>query len=206
MVDLKTNPYYLDGEACSWVQTTIASMTDEEKVGQLFFQLTQSQEEDHLKELMEKYHLGGCRYNAAPGKVIQEQNRILQKYAKVPIIIACNTESGGDGACADGTPIGSEIKIAATDREEYAYALGKMANEEASSIGCNMAFAPVCDIVYNWENTEIINRAFGSDPARVAKMSAAYLRGAHTIPGFACAAKHRSEEHTSELQSRLPQK
>lgn len=190
MVDLKSNPYYLDGEACSWVQTTIASMTDEEKVGQLFFQLTQSQEEDHLKELMEKYHLGGCRYNAAPGKVIQEQNRILQKYAKVPIIIACNTESGGDGACADGTPIGSEIKIAATDKEEYAYALGKMANEEASSIGCNMAFAPVCDIVYNWENTEIINRAFGSDPARVAKMSAAYLRGAHTIPGFACAAKH----------------
>ncbi len=40
MVDLKSNPYYLDGEACSWVQTTIASMTDEEKVGQLFFQLT----------------------------------------------------------------------------------------------------------------------------------------------------------------------
>lgn len=190
MVDLKTNPYYLDEEACSWVQTTIASMTDEEKVGQLFFQLTQSQEEDHLKELMEKYHLGGCRYNAAPGKVIQEQNRILQKYAKVPIIIACNTETGGDGACADGTPIGSEIKIGATDKEEYAYALGKMANEEAAALGCNMAFAPVCDIVYNWENTEVINRAFGSDPERVAKMSAAYLRGAHTIPGFACAAKH----------------
>ena len=43
---------------------------------------------------------------------------------------------------------------------------------------------------YNWENTEIISRAFGNDPERVAKMSAAYLKGAHTIPGFACAAKH----------------
>lgn len=53
-----------------------------------------------------------------------------------------------------------------------------------------MAFAPVCDIAYNWENTEIISRAFGNDPERVAKMSAAYLKGAHTIPGFACAAKH----------------
>ncbi len=190
MVDLKSNPYYLDEEGCKWVEDTIAGMTDEEKVGQLFFQLTQSQEEDYLKELMEKYHLGGCRYNGAPGKVIQEQNRTLQKYAKIPIIIACNTEAGGDGACADGTPIGSEVKIAATDKEEYAYALGKMANEEAAAIGCNMAFAPVCDIVYNWENTEIINRAFGNDPERVAKMSAAYLRGAHTVPGFACAAKH----------------
>lgn len=53
-----------------------------------------------------------------------------------------------------------------------------------------MAFAPVCDILYNWENTEIVSRAFGNDPERVARMSAAYLKGAHTIPGFACAAKH----------------
>ena len=184
MVDLRSNPYYLDEEGCKWVEDTISGMTDEEKVGQLFFQLTQSQEEDYLKELMEKYHLGGCRYNGAPGKTIQEQNRTLQKYAKIPIIIACNTEAGGDGACADGTPIGSEVKIAATDNEEYAYALGKMANEEAAAIGCNMAFAPVCDIVFNWENSEIINRAFGNDPERVAKMSAAYLRGAFLGSGF----------------------
>ncbi|MDO4321313.1 MAG: glycoside hydrolase family 3 N-terminal domain-containing protein [Lachnospiraceae bacterium] len=190
MVDLKSNPYFLTDEDCKWVEETIAGMTDEEKVGQLFFQLTQSQDEEYLKELMEKYHLGGCRYNAAPGKTIQEQNRILQKYAKIPVIIACNTEAGGDGACADGTAIASGVKIGATGNEQYAYALGKMANEEAAAIGCNMAFAPVCDIAYNWENTEVITRAFGNDPERVAKMSAAYLNGAHTIPGFVCAAKH----------------
>ncbi len=190
MVDLKANPYYLSDEDCKWVEETIAGMSDEEKVGQLFFQLTQSHEEEHLKELMEKYHLGGCRYNPAPGKAIQEQNRKLQKYAKIPVFIACNTEAGGDGACADGTAIGSGVKIGATGKEEYAYALGRMANEEAAALGCNMAFAPVCDIHYNWENTEIVTRAFGNDPERVARMSAAYLKGAHTNPGFACAAKH----------------
>lgn len=190
MVDLKARPYYLSDEDCKWVKDTIDSMTDEEKVGQLFFQLTSSHEEEHLKELMEKYHLGGCRYNPAPGAAIQEQNRKLQKYAKIPVFIACNTEAGGDGACADGTLIGAGVKIAATDKEEYAYELGKMSNEEAAAIGCNMAFAPVCDIAYNWENTEVIGRAFGNDPERVAKMSAAYLKGAHTITGFACAAKH----------------
>lgn len=190
MVDLKANPYYLSDEDCNWVEETIAGMSDEEKVGQLFFQLTQSHEEEHLKELMEKYHLGGCRYNPAPGKAIQEQNRKLQKYAKIPVFIACNTEAGGDGACADGTAIGSGVKIGATGKEEYAYALGRMANEEAAALGCNMAFAPVCDIHYNWENTEIVTRAFGNDPERVARMSAAYLKGAHTNPGFACAAKH----------------
>ena len=190
MVDLKANPYYLSDEDCKWVEETIKGMTDEEKVGQLFFQLTSSHEEEHLKELMEKYHLGGCRYNPAPGFAILEQNRKLQKYAKVPVFIACNTEAGGDGACADGTFIGSGVKIAATDNVDYAYELGKMSNEEAAAIGCNMAFAPVCDIAYNWQNTEVIGRAFGSVPDRVATMSAAYLKGAHTIPGFACAAKH----------------
>ena len=190
MVDLKKRPFYLKEEDIKWVNDTIASMTDEEKVGQLFFQLTSSHEEEHLKQLMEKYHLGGCRYNPAPGAAIAQQNRLLQKYAKIPVFIACNTEAGGDGACADGTYIGYGVKIGATNKDKYAYELGHMANEQAVAIGCNMAFAPVCDIAYNWQNTEVIGRAFGNDPQRVARMSVAYLKGAHSIPGFACAAKH----------------
>ncbi len=190
MVDLKANPYYLSDEDIAWVNETIGGMSDEEKVGQLFFQLTSSQDEEYLRELMEKYHLGGCRYNGMPGARVLEQNRILQKYAKVPVIIACNTEAGGDGACSDGTNIGSGIKIGATGNAEYARDLGRMANEQAAAIGCNMAFAPVCDIHYNWQNEEIITRGFGNDPERVAEMSLAYLEGAHSVPGFACAAKH----------------
>ena len=190
MVNLKAKPYYLSDEDIQWVSDTIASMTPEEKVGQLFFQLTVGMDEAYLRELMEKYHLGGIRYNNMPGQYVQMQNRILQKYAKVPVIIACNTESGGNGCCSDGTYIAPGIKIGATGNVQYAHDLGRMANEEAASLGCNMAFAPVCDIHQNWENQEIITRAFGSDPVRVAEMSRAYLQGAHTIPGFACAAKH----------------
>ncbi|MBQ7864790.1 MAG: beta-hexosaminidase, partial [Clostridia bacterium] len=101
MVNLKAKPYYLSDEDIQWVNDTIAGMTAEEKVGQLFFQLTAGMDENYLKELMEKYHLGGCRYNNMPGAAVQKQNRILQKYAKVPVIIACNTEQGGAGACSD---------------------------------------------------------------------------------------------------------
>jgi len=190
MVDLKARPYYLSDEDIRWVEATIASMTDEEKVGQLFFQLTAGMDEAYLKELMEKYHLGGCRYNNMPGQYVKMQNAILQKYAKVPLIIACNTENGGAGACSDGTYIAPGIKIGATGNARYAHDLGRLSNEEAASIGCNMAFAPVCDIHSNWENTEVVARAFGNDPDRVAEMSKAYLDGAHTIPGYACAAKH----------------
>lgn len=190
MVDLKAMPYYLQEEDIRWVEETIASMTPEEKVGQLFFQLTASQEESDLRELAEVYHVGGCRYNPAPGEAVRRQNEILQKYAKVPLFIACNTETGGDGACQDGTYIGAGIKIGATDRTDYARDLGRLANREAAAIGCNMAFSPVCDIVYNWENTEVISRAFGNDPDRVARMSRAYIEGAHENAGFACVAKH----------------
>ncbi|MBQ8402857.1 MAG: beta-hexosaminidase, partial [Clostridia bacterium] len=190
MVNLKAKPYLLSDEDIAWVNETIADMTAEEKVGQLFFQLTAGIDEAYLKNLMEKYHLGGCRYNNMPGQVVRMQNMTLQKYAKVPLFIACNTETGGNGACSDGTYIGSGIKIGATGNVEYARNLGEYSNREAAAIGCNMAFAPVCDIHYNWENTEVVARAFGTDPEKVAQMSKAYLDGAHSIEGFACAAKH----------------
>lgn len=190
MVDLTKRPYYLSDEDIAWVENTIRTMTDEEKVGQLFFQLTADTKEEYLRELSEKYHVGGCRYNPMPGDAVHKQNRILQQHAKVPLFIACNTEMGGNGACADGTYIGSGIKIGATGKVAYAKALGRMANEEAVTLGCNMAFAPVCDIHYHWGNTEVVTRAFGNDPERVADMSRAYLEGAHSLDGFACAAKH----------------
>lgn len=189
-VDLKANPYFLDDEACKWVEETIASMTDEEKVGQLFFGITSSYDENYLSDYVAKYHVGGCRYNAQAGEAVWKHNYTLQANAKIPLFIAANTESGGDNACKDGTPIGSGIKVAATGQKKYAFALGKMSNEQAASVGCNMAFAPVCDIACNWQNTEIISRAFGNDPERVAEMSVEYLEGAHTIDGFVCAAKH----------------
>ena len=190
MVNLKAKPYYLSDEDIKWVQDTIASMTDEEKVGQLFFQLTMGLDEAYLQNLVDKYHVGGIRYNNVPGHMIAQHNAILQKHSKLPLIIACNTEAGGNGGCSNGTYIASGIKIAATGNRNYAYELGRCANEEASAIGCNMAFAPVSDIHYNWQNTEIVTRAFGTDAAKVADMSRAYLEGAHTIEGFACAAKH----------------
>lgn len=38
-VDMRAKPYYLDDEAVQWVEDTIASMSLEEKIGQLFFNM-----------------------------------------------------------------------------------------------------------------------------------------------------------------------
>ena len=106
------------------------------------------------------------------------------------MFVACNTEQGGNGSGTDGTYIGSGIKIGATGNAQYAYEMGRMGNEEAAAMGNNIAFAPVADIIYNWENSEVIMRAFGNDVDRVAEMSKAYMDGVHAIPGYASVAKH----------------
>ena len=190
MVNLREKPYCLDDKDIAWVEKTIASMTDEEKVGQLFFQLCASQEEEYLKELMEKYHLGGCRYNGMPGEKVLAQNKILQKYAKIPVFIACNPEKGGDGVCVDGTQVGSGIKVGATGKTEYAEAMGLVSGAQVAATGCNMAFAPVVDILYNHECEEVLSRSFGNDHERVAAMGKAYMDGLHKTEGVAATAKH----------------
>ena len=190
MVDLRAKPYYLNDEDIAWVESTIASMTDEEKVGQLFWQLAASQDEAYLQELMEKYHLGGCRYNGMMSQKVLDQNRLLQKYAKIPVFIACNPEKGGDGVCNDGTQVGGQVKVGATNKPEYAKAMGHISGAQIKATGCNMAFAPVVDITYNWECEETLLRSYGNDHERVATMGKAYMDGLHETEGVYCCAKH----------------
>ena len=190
MVNLKAIPYNLSDADIAWVESTIASMSAEEKVGQLFWQLTAGNSEEYLRELMEKYHLGGCRYNGMPGQMVLNQNRILQKYAKIPVFIACNPEQGGNGVCPDGTFVSSQVKIGATGKTEYAQAMGRVSGAQIKGTGCNMAFAPVVDITYNHECEEVLSRAYGNDPKMVADMGKAFMDGLHETEGVFCCAKH----------------
>ncbi len=190
MVDLRAKPYYLNDEDIAWVENTIAGMTDEEKVGQLFWQLGAGNSEEYYRELMEKYHLGGCRYNGMPGQMVLNQNRTFQKYAKVPVFIACNPEQGGSGVCNDGTYVAPQVMIGATGKTEYAQAMGRISGAQIKASGCNMAFAPVVDITYNWECEEVLMRAYGDDPKMVATMGKAFMDGLHETEGVYCCAKH----------------
>ena len=190
MVNLKAKPYCLSDQDIAWVENTIANMTAEEKVGQLFWQLTAGNSEEYLQELMKKYHLGGCRYNAMPGQMVLNQNRLLQKHAKIPVFIACNPEQGGNGVCPDGTFVSSQVKIGATGKPEYAQAMGRVSGAQIKATGCNMAFAPVVDITYNWECEEVLSRAYGNDYKLVADMGKAFMDGLHETDGVYCCAKH----------------
>lgn len=160
MVNLKAKPYYLDQEAINWVEDTIASMTIEEKIGQLFVNMGASRDEEYLKDVVSKYKFGAVRYNPATAAEVHEQNRILQENSKIPLLIAANTEAGGNGACTDGTEIGLHVKIGATDDPKYAYEMGRISGIEAAAVGCNWSFAPIVDINRNWRNPIISSRTW----------------------------------------------
>jgi beta-N-acetylhexosaminidase len=205
MVDLTQKPFCLDAEGVKWVRDTIAGMTVEEKIGQLFFNMGSSREEDYLKETVQKYHIGGVRYNPGTADEIWEQNRILQENARIPLIIACNTEGGGNGACIDGTEIGMPVKIGATNDAKYAYEMGRIGNKEAAAIGCNLSFAPLSDINQNWRNPIVSKRCFSNDADVVAAMTQAYCEGARENEGFCCAAKHFPGDGIDERDEHLRQ-
>lgn len=189
MVNLKEKPFYLNDEDIQWVESTISSMSLEEKIGQLFFNMGSSRSEEYLKGVVNNYHIGGVRYNPATAKDVYEQNRILQENSKIPLIIASNVEGGGDGACVDGTHVGNNVKIGATNNADYAYQMGYVSGVEAAAIGSNLSFAPVVDINLNWRNPIVSKRCFSNDAKKVLEYSQAYIRGAHESD-FACAAKH----------------
>ncbi|HKM36003.1 MAG TPA: glycoside hydrolase family 3 N-terminal domain-containing protein [Lachnospiraceae bacterium] len=202
MVDLKAKPYNLDTEAIKWVENIISSMTLEEKIGQLFVNMGSSRDEDYLKDVVTKYKFGAVRYNPALAAEIHEQNCILQENSKIPLLIAANTEAGGNGACTDGTEIGLEIKIGATNDPKYAYEMGRISGIEAAAVGCNWSFAPIVDINRNWRNPIISSRTFGQDADKVLAYSNEYMRG-FMESNMVCAMKHFPGDGIDERDQHL---
>lgn len=201
-VDLKAMPYHLSDSDIQWVQDTINSMTIEEKIGQLFVNMGSSRTKEYLTDILNKYHIGAVRYNPGKAEEVYDQNKILQENSKIPMLIAANTEAGGNGACTDGTEVGLEVKIGAAHDEKWAYEMGRVSGVEASAIGCNWSFAPIVDINYNWRNPIISSRSFGSDPDLVLKLSLAYMKGIQES-GIAPAAKHWPGDGVDERDQHL---
>lgn len=201
-VDLTAKPYYLNEEQIKWVKDTIAGMSLEEKIGQLFINMGSSREEGYLKGVLDNYHIGGVRYNPGTAEEVYDQNKILQENSKVPLLIAANMEAGGDGACTDGTYVGHEIKVAATRDEHLAYRMGQIAGEEAAAIGCNWSFAPIVGLLKNWRNPILSVRTWSDDPDLNIKLSLAYMKGIQEF-GIAPAAKHFPGDGSDERDQHL---
>ena len=201
-IDFTKKPFNLTPDDISWVENIFASMTQEEKLNQVFVDMLWNNPPKEVEALQKGYQLGGFRYNNAGPEKLYEQNATIQRSSKIPALIAANVEAGGNGAVSGGTKLGEGVACAATNDPESAYYMGKYGCREAAAIGCNWTFAPIVDVDLNWRNCVIATRAFGNDADKVLEMGLAYMKGAHE-EGVACCMKHFPGDGCDERDQHL---
>lgn len=202
MIDLKGKPFYLNDEDIQWVESTLAGMTEEEKIGQLFCLIAYDNNHDLLKSFAVNYKAGGVMCRPMPATENVDAVRILQENSRIPMLIAANLERGGVGVANEGTCIGSQLQVAATDDDEMAYKLGVVCGREGAAVGANWSFAPIIDIDYNFRNPITNSRTFGSDPDRVRRMGVQYVGGVQEY-GLAASIKHFPGDGVDERDQHL---
>ena len=209
LVDLSAKPYYLSAEQIQWVENTLADMVDEEKVGQLFTNLfffgkdTFSGGELTSEQILAKYHIGGARYHGGQSPQVQALLNDLQRHSRIPLLIAANCDSGGNGACSDGTYIASAAQCEASRDPQVAYHAGLVSAREANALGVNVNFDPCVDILFNWRNTIVNTRAYGTNADDVIKYSSAYIEGYRSVPDMITCIKHFPGDGTEERDQHL---
>ncbi len=202
MVNLREKPFCLNDAQIAWVEDTLASMSFEEKLGQLFINLTLQRDPATIDHLTRDLHIGGVRWQGGTLEQVYEQNKAFQEKSKVPVLIAANCEAGGNGAVGEGTFIATGAACGASATEQTVRDMAAVGGAEAAAVGCNWTFAPVCDVVSNWRNTIVNTRGFGNDPDQIIALSKAYMEEMKKH-GLLCAAKHFPGDGSEERDQHL---
>ena len=202
MVDLKTKPFNLSEKNIDWVDKTLSSMSREEKIGQLFCLIAAAGTEDEIRNIYQTLKPGGIMYRPMTTAEAVNLTNILSRYAEIPLLIAANLEKGANGIVEEGTLLDAPLGIAATNDVGMAEKLGLVCGREGAAVGANWAFAPIIDIDHNFRNPITNTRTFGSDPERVKKMGAAYVKAVQSL-GLAASIKHFPGDGMDERDQHL---
>ncbi|MDN4482604.1 glycoside hydrolase family 3 protein [Demequina lignilytica] len=188
-VRLDAAPFHLDAAAQEWVTSTLAGLTTEQKVGQLFCLLAMPGTTEQIDAELAVAEPGGYMRRPSLSTEIIELNRYIQDRFTVPALIAANLEAGASGAAFDQTSMGSPMQAAATDDEAWAHRMGEVCAVQGRAMGVNWAFSPIIDIQTDPRNPIVLNRGFGADAERVRRMGVEFVKGLQEN-GVAASVKH----------------
>ena len=178
-------------------------MTLDEKVGQLVmpsfrstYLSTDSAEFDRLAALVREQHPGGFLLfggrDPAPDVLLNPGysrstlgqplagasiNNRLQALSALPLLNAADFETGIGFRLRGGTTFPRAMAFGAAGDEGLAHEAGRITAVEARALGVHVNFAPVADVNNNPRNPVINTRSFGEDPAVVARLASAWVRG-----------------------------
>ncbi|MFB9896090.1 glycoside hydrolase family 3 protein [Planobispora takensis] len=191
------------------VEETLAKMSVEEKVGQLFMPVLYGQAADTVSgenqarfgvgtpaKMIAKYRPGGVilfpwAQNVKDVRQVVALTNGLQKASpRIPLLIGADQENGRVSRLAPlVTKMPGASVIGSTGDPSLARKAAKVTGAELRALGITLDFAPVADVNLNPRNPVIGPRAYGSDPRKVAPMVAAAVKGFHDA-GVGAAAKH----------------
>lgn len=168
-VNLSAKPYYLPDRQIRQIEAIIEGMPPEQRCGQMFCDLEARCDRDTLADRIKNKHIGAIMVSGKEAETVRENIRFYQENAAIPLLLASNLESGGNGGFSEGTYFGKQMEIAAAGHTCYARQLGSICAIEGRSVGINWAFAPVADIDYNFRNPITGVRTYGSNPQMVSE-------------------------------------
>jgi beta-N-acetylhexosaminidase len=211
-------PVALDTAGESWAAETLAQMTLEEKIGQLFlvparvqFFNRRSAEYLQLRELVRRYHVGGFGLTVATedGVPVRAQpyeaallTNQLQAESAVPLIFAADFERGLAMRLSGTTGFPHAMAFGAAGDTSLAFLSGEVTAREARAIGVQWNWYPIADVNSNPRNPIINTRAFGEEPQQVSRFVTAYIEGARGA-GLLTTAKHFPGHGEGEADSHL---
>ncbi|MCE7067400.1 glycoside hydrolase family 3 N-terminal domain-containing protein [Dyadobacter sp. CY326] len=164
-----------------WVDSTLKTLTIEQKIGQLFMVATFSnRDEAHYKyidRLINDFHIGGLIFfQGGPLGQAQLTNR-YQSQSKIPLFIGIDGE-WGLGMRLDSTiSFPKQMVLGSIQDDALIYRMGSDIARQCSRLGIQINFAPVSDINSNPGNPVIGIRSFGEDRENVTRKAIAYMKG-----------------------------
>lgn len=117
-------------------------------------------------------------------------DKAMQGQATFPLFITTDYEGGlvNELRLITGER-SSEAAIGATNNPQVAYNAAKSAAHDLTSLGLNVNFMPIVDVLTNPNNPGLVDRTFGNNPTLVTDMGRAYLKGL-TASGIIGCLKH----------------
>ncbi len=180
----------------SWPERALKNLSLRDKIAQLIqirvpgkFLNRQNPEYQAIRDQIRQNHVGGVVLFA--GNVYESAILLndLQLLSKLPLLVSADFERGASFRISDTTSFPWTMAIGATGSEKYAYDQGLITGQESRALGIHWIFAPIMDVNNNPDNPVINIRSFGEDPVLVARLGAAFIRGAKK-GGVLTTAKH----------------
>ena len=185
---LAAAPFHLDADGIVWVRQTLARLTPDERIRQLF-NLRSAGDDPALLAAQQAFRPGSITRQA--GADWAAERALVAGFnaaAPVPLLVSADLE-GGRMSLPGGGEFPNPLALAAIDDPALTGAVSTAMAREAQAVGINWSFTPVLDINARFRSAIVATRGFGSDIDTIERHALAQLT-AFQQNGVAVAVKH----------------